>query len=177
MNFTYPTTDQIPLRGRLEKFGGAASLLEQLSFSGAVGVLRIGQLELHLSGNTITHAVHAGLHCQDAAIAILLRSSGKYSFHAEDPKRILQLKVSATALLALKTLDEARVARVKPSLIVLPSIQIALQYLRGVGGINGWKARLTTVKNQTAVILERGQWQILALGTTWDDLQGALRSF
>jgi hypothetical protein len=177
MNFTYPTTEQIPLRGKLEKFCGVASLLEQLSFSGAVGVLKIGQLELHLSGNTITHAVHAGLSGQDAAIAILQRSSGKYSFHAEDPKRTLQLEVSATALLALKNLDEARMARVKISLVVLPNIQIALHYLRGIGGLDGWKARITSVKNRTAIIIERGQWQILALGTTWDDLQGALRSF
>jgi hypothetical protein len=63
----------------------------------------------------------------------------------------------------------------KPSLVILPNIKLALEYIQGVGGLQGWKARLTRIKNRTAVLLEREQWQVLAVGATWDDLQNALR--
>jgi hypothetical protein len=52
---------------------------------------------------------------------------------------------------------------------------LALAYIYGAGGLQGWKARLTQIKNRTAVLLERGQWQVLAVGAIWDDLQSALR--
>ncbi|MEY4529547.1 MAG: hypothetical protein RLZZ156_268 [Deinococcota bacterium] len=174
MNFAYPSTEQIPIRGRLEQVGGAASLLERLSFSGAIGVLKIGQLELHLHGAVLTHAVHAGLQNQAAALAVLQIEHGQYHFYAQDPIRAWQLEVTTACLKAMQLLDETRVNQSKPSLVILPNIKLALEYIQGIGGLQGWKARLTQLKNRTAVLLERGQWQVLAVGATWDDLQYAL---
>jgi hypothetical protein len=175
MTFNYPTTKQIPIRGRLEQFGGAASLLERLSFSGAIGVLKIGHLELHLHGSTITHAVHDGLEGEAATLAVLQIEHGRYRFFAQDPIRSWGFEISAMCLKAMQLLDETRISQTKPSVVVLPNIKLALEYIRGVGGINGWKARLTQTKNRPAIILEREQWQVFAVGTTWEDLQNALR--
>jgi hypothetical protein len=175
MTLTYPTTQQIPIRGRLEQFGGAASLLERLSFSGAVGVLKIGQLQLHLHGSVLTHAVHAGLEAEAAALAILQIEHGQYNFYAQDPIYNWEIEISTICLKAMYLLDETRVVQTKPSLVILPNIKLALEYIQGVGGLQGWKARLTQIKNRTAVILERGHWQVLAIGATWDDLQSALQ--
>jgi hypothetical protein len=175
MTFMYPTTEQIPIRGRLEQFGGAASLLEGLSFSGAVGVLKIGHLQLHLHGAVLTYAVHAGLEGEAAALAVLQIEHGRYHFYAQDPIYSWEIEISTICVKAMYALDETRVIQSKPSLVILPNIKLALEYIQGVGGLQGWKARLTRIKNRTAVILEREQWQVLALGATWDDLQSALR--
>ena len=175
MNFTYPTTQQLPIHGRLEQFGGAASLLEHLSFSGAIGVLKIGHLQLHLHGTVLTHAIHDGLEGEAAALAVLQIEHGQYDFYAQDPIRAWELEVSAVCLKAMHLLDEAQTEQTKPSLVILPNVKLALEYIQGAGGLQGWKARLTRIKNRTAVLLERGQWQVLAVGATWDDLQNALR--
>lgn len=176
MNINYPTLEQIPIRGRLERMGGAAGLLERLGFSGAVGVLKVGVLELHIHGSDLTHAVHDGLEGEAAALAILQIERGGYQFFAQDPIRTLSLEVSATTLKAMQLTDESQSKPSKPSLLVLPNIKAALEYIRGVGGLNGWKARLTSIKNSTAVLLEKGGWQIVAMGATWDELQLALQS-
>jgi hypothetical protein len=165
MNLDYPSTQQIPLRGRIERFGSVAALALELSQSGAVGILRVGRLELHISGQHMTHAVHDGLTLEEAAVVVLQIEHGNYAFFAQNPVRNVQFDVMRWALQAMQQLDETRRVRPRAGVVVLPSLKAALEYVRGLGGVKAWTAK----SQQTGLLLERSQMKVLALGATLEE--------
>jgi hypothetical protein len=166
MNLEYPSTKQIPLRGRIERFDSVAALVLELALSGAVGLLKIGRLELHISSQHITHAAHEGLGVEQAALTVLQIEHGNYAFFAQDPMQTVQLDANAWALRAMQQLDETRRANPQSGLVVLPNLSAALEYVRGLGGMKRWTARF---QQQTGLLFERSQMKVVALGVTLEE--------
>ncbi len=162
-----PNILDIPIFGRLESAGGAASLVEKLSDNGAIGILCIGQLELHIENHFITHANHPGLEQRQAALAILQVRRGNYQFFAQPIHRSMHESVHSLALIAMQHLDEATQSSQKMVKIVLPNLSIALEYLRGIGGFVGWHAYPT----EQGMLLQRDVLQIATLSGTLEELR------
>jgi hypothetical protein len=174
MNLEYPTTQQIPLRGRIERFGSVAALVLEFAQSGAIGILKIGRLELHVCQQHITHAVHEGLDNQEATLAILQLERGNYAFFAQDPLRTVQFDASLWALRAMQQLDESRQHKPQTSLVVLPSLKAALELIGGLNGLKHWTAEF---QKQKGLLLERRHLRVLAKGVTLDEFRSLLTAF
>jgi hypothetical protein len=167
MKFEFPSTQQIPLRGRIERFGSVAALVLELSQAGAIGVIKIGRLELHLAGQWVTHGLHEGLDPEAAVVTLLQIERGNYAFFAQDPVRNMQLSASLVALSAMQQLDESRVLRPQAGLVVLPNLNAALEYIGGLGGLKQWTAQFLY---KSGLLFERSQMRVLALGVTLEEL-------
>jgi hypothetical protein len=160
------------LYGRIERFGSVAALVLELSQAGAIGVIKIGRLELHLAGQWITYGLHEGLELEAAVVALLQIERGNYAFFAQDPVRNTQLSASRAALSAMQELDESRVLRPQAGLVVVPNLKAALEYMRGLGGLRQWTAKFV---QQSGLLFERSQLRVLALGATLEEFRTLMR--
>jgi Domain of unknown function (DUF4388) len=134
------------MQGRLEEIGGGASLVQMIALTQPHGAIRFGgSAWLYLHNGRIVHAEHPKFEGERAAQEMLGYEKGSFMFDATitAKQHTLSLNPTSLALEMARIVDEKRAEpAVSSGLVVLPNLHAALEFVRGTGGAQHFRAQM-----------------------------------
>jgi PAS domain S-box-containing protein len=178
----YRKSTQTPMRGTIEDFEDATTLLQTLSAVKRNGLLTLSQgmsdYKFYFQAGRLVHMEHQEFNDDAALIQVSKLKEGIFTFDpaVQPDKQSMNTDIASLIIDAARRLDEVKKTRIdnqeraskdQQGLIVLPNVPIALYYIAGLGN------KVMSVKNvqknkdgsqrivlegqQIRIVIERGR--------------------
>ena len=163
------------MRGNLESLGGGVVLMQMLSISGSSGAIGFRGTQrilgtLHLKLGRIVAVEHPQLRGKLAVINLLGKTQGEFDFTADvnPPNTDLDLDPTALVLELAQKQDEnleqqKQTVATTSNRLVLPNLEAAQGFMRGVGGESYFKSSLQLFENQQKLIFTGRGFELVVL--------------